>query len=612
MSKSSLIWCGPDAIPSEHRKEYPKSVHLNSHPIHGNVHLKIRNISKKLVMNLKSLVMDLLEIGSYVYCADQSVSRGGPTWQRDGEYWRRNFIFDIPVRNPDLWNQTDIRDGLAKSLSFLSDDTYEFSFRKLADDIEDESYFEYDEGQAWFNADSILLFSGGLDSLAGMIHEILDKQHKVILVSHRPVSKTSKRQRDLLQRFKKIYDKSGTFLHIPVWVNKDKGLTKDTNQRTRSFLYAVLAASIAYMQDIDTIKFYENGVVSINLPISPQLVGARASRSTHPKALHYMEGFFKAVFEREFHVENPYLLKTKSEVVEVVKDHEMEELIRLSNSCSHIRTTDRVVDHCGTCSQCIDRRIAILHNKIDENNDPHYRYQTQLFIDPLPDKQVRTMVESFINHATSLEKMPESDFFQRFGEVSNVLGFGHLSSHEMAENVYDLHVRHGKQVCKVVDDQISQHSSEIRGKKIDPNSLLALAIKQPSGRLGKITIPATFPTPEGTRWEDIKIELISNESVRISVRNITKRYTAIDMGFRDHRMGDLPDKQWKALKLLAYSNGELSWGSRDAEPGIQKHIQRLRKILNVFFGLDENPIKGYRKKEGYVTRFKIIDKSYGN
>jgi hypothetical protein len=51
-----------------------------------NITLKLEDISKKMVRNVPDLLIDLIEIATYVYCADQATSRpAGPRaiW-RDG------------------------------------------------------------------------------------------------------------------------------------------------------------------------------------------------------------------------------------------------------------------------------------------------------------------------------------------------------------------------------------------------------------------------------------------------------------------------------------------------------------------------------------------------
>ena len=41
-----------------------------------NIALKLEDISKRLVRNVPDLLIDLIEIATYVYCADQATSRG--------------------------------------------------------------------------------------------------------------------------------------------------------------------------------------------------------------------------------------------------------------------------------------------------------------------------------------------------------------------------------------------------------------------------------------------------------------------------------------------------------------------------------------------------------
>src|SRR6185295_8553592 len=70
-----------------------------------NITLKLEDISKRLVRNVPDLLVDLIEIATYVYCADQATSRGGDAQVGMGADWHRNFRFVIPVRNPNYWNR---------------------------------------------------------------------------------------------------------------------------------------------------------------------------------------------------------------------------------------------------------------------------------------------------------------------------------------------------------------------------------------------------------------------------------------------------------------------------------------------------------------------------
>jgi hypothetical protein len=602
------IWCGPDDPPRGEKSQYTRK--LNSIPPNVNVYLKAWNISERLAQNLSAVSLDLLEIAAYIYSADQSVSRGGSTFPKDGRNWYRQFELSIPVRHPEIWNREQVSEKLTELLSFMSNDDYRFVFRPLVGDFPRDSYFEFDEGKPWFEPDSILLFSGGLDSLTGVVEELQDINRSVLLVSHRPVSKIDKPQRDLVDALKNRFDAPGRLLHIPVWVNKEKGITRDANQRSRSFLYASLAAVIASMTDSREIKLYENGIVSCNLPISNQVVGARASRSTHPKTLRLMSELYSAIFENEFKVMNPFFGKTKSDVLRTLKVHNGQELIPISRSCTRTMRSTRLHTHCGTCSQCIERRLAILQNELDDF-DPEEMYQTRLFLDPLGTKDERMMVENYMGHARLLEEIGIDDFFERFPDGFSMARGIDLPIAKAGQLLYDLHNRHGRQTAEVVNSQISKHSDDIRKGRIPPNSLLGMIVGKPDSRKPAKGPLKYFPTPSGTHWKDIQIDMVSRDSLVVRVGSITKRFHSFDMGFRDHRRVDMLNKQWDLLETLAMNRGTLNWEAEGFKRPTQKRIEELNKLLRYFFGLPDNPIAPYKKGVGWVAKFQIFDKTSG-
>ena len=95
-----------------------------------NITLKLEDISKRLVKNVPDLLIDLIEIATYVYCADQTTSRGGECQSGMGVDWRREFRFVVPVRNPRLLGAGVDNEALCDALSFLTDDDYVFEFEK--------------------------------------------------------------------------------------------------------------------------------------------------------------------------------------------------------------------------------------------------------------------------------------------------------------------------------------------------------------------------------------------------------------------------------------------------------------------------------------------------
>jgi hypothetical protein len=107
-------------------------------------------------------------------------------------------------------------------------------------------------------------------------------------------------------------------IHVPVWVNKDENNGREPTQRTRSFLYASLGVIVAVSVRAAGVRFFENGVVSLNLLVADEVTRSRASRTTHPMALNLFGAFFSMVLERQLVVDNPFLLKTKAEVVSLI------------------------------------------------------------------------------------------------------------------------------------------------------------------------------------------------------------------------------------------------------------------------------------------------------
>ena len=69
-----------------------------------NITVRMENINPKLVGDIPDWLIDLIEIASYVYCADQAVRRGGTQQRAMGTDWRRDFRFVIPVRDPRHWS----------------------------------------------------------------------------------------------------------------------------------------------------------------------------------------------------------------------------------------------------------------------------------------------------------------------------------------------------------------------------------------------------------------------------------------------------------------------------------------------------------------------------
>ena len=152
------------------------------------------------VFHLSDRVQDLLEIAAYVFCADRRFSRGS---RNNVEYhsWSRDFEYFIRVRDYEFWNSDEIRDLLSKSLIWMTGDReHAFNFfpghkMNKAGLFDNEKYAISEKGMP-----RIVLFSGGLDSLAGIV-ELLDScSDSLWLISHKSANpSTARTQRKLFE-----------------------------------------------------------------------------------------------------------------------------------------------------------------------------------------------------------------------------------------------------------------------------------------------------------------------------------------------------------------------------------------------------------------------------
>jgi hypothetical protein len=458
---------------------------------HRNVHITIEDVHKPMIMDVPSIFLDLIDIAVYVYCADQATSRGGVGVQDFGEKWRRRFFFRIPVRHPDVWKSSAVLDQLVSTLSFLSEDEYHFDFKTLAKEPPLQGYLKFDSTPYSGIVEEVMMFSGGLDSLGGAVQEAIFDKRKVVLVNHRSTQKLKPRHLQLLSLLNKHAGDNAP-INIPVRINKKKALSREYTQRTRSFLYASLGATIATMLGLNRLRFYENGIVSLNLPPSPQVVGSRATRTTHPQVLNGFSTLFTYLAGKTFTVENPFLWKTKTEVLRLIADAGCGKLIKYTTSCAHTWETTNQHPHCGMCSQCIDRRFAVLAAG-QEVNDPGEAYKIDLLVG---DRQIcekkkgdpLTMLAAYLEMANEIEKMDALRFFSRFGEASRVLRHIPGNPEANAIQVFEMHQRHAKQVTGVIDQALAKHGPAIRKRELPASCTLRLVYDSgPSDNLSTVS-----------------------------------------------------------------------------------------------------------------------------
>ena len=122
------------------------------------------------VNHLPQRVLDLLEIAGYVFAADRCISRG-PKNAVEYHAWSRSIQFYIRVRDYKFWSQPDVSIALSEALNFMTGDAeFNFNFESghstQPTSLFDSPDFSVSAGEKGV---SVTLFSGGLDSLSGVL-----------------------------------------------------------------------------------------------------------------------------------------------------------------------------------------------------------------------------------------------------------------------------------------------------------------------------------------------------------------------------------------------------------------------------------------------------------
>jgi 7-cyano-7-deazaguanine synthase in queuosine biosynthesis len=454
------------------------TVELRTFGTRQNVNINLEDLARVFHEHLTPRLKDLLEIASYIYTADCGTNRGekGKWGDNDStEPWPRDFQFVVPVRDLKFWADSEVAALLSEITLFLADDKCQFMFLPFSGPDEKQLYFEYGGWDDWpfYDVDRVIMFSGGLDSLAGAV-ETAANGGKLVLVSHRPVTTQGKRQKDLCQALTQMFPVPT--IHIPVCINKDENISREHTQRTRSFLYATLGAIVAASVRAAGVRFFENGIVSLNLPVADEVLRSRASRTTHPKSLQLFEQFFSRVLGRQTAFDNPYVLKTKAEVVSLIGAKNAGPLIGQSCSCSHQGLFHSKTQwHCGTCSQCIDRRMAIFASGV-EQYDKADDYVSDVFTGPRDEGYERQIAVNYARHAMELNRMSAVEMAAKFNAELSRASRCFPRRSEAAEEFVEMHRRHGKAAMEVLESQIQQHATEITCGTLEPSSMLALVV----------------------------------------------------------------------------------------------------------------------------------------
>ncbi len=452
-SKSSRpiqVYCGEACKSNECNSSV---INLSNHS-YGKITENITTRFDKFIdtpQELPDRIIDLLHISSYVFCADRCADRG----KRDSlsnSSWSRSWVFEIPVLDYDFWSSSKVANTLSATLAFMTGDrSFEFHFIKSTHEpLKTEEYqtslfsnsgLDIQRGK---NMD-VMLFSGGLDSLAGAIDRLNSfPDRKLCLINHMSNNRTIRTQRGLTEELKEKYP--DRVLPYTFECRFKKLKSRDETQRTRMFLFSAIAFAICNYYSKNELFIYENGVTSLNLSKQADVINARSSRTTHPKVIGLLQKFY-SYFSDVFIIRTPYYNKTKEDIIKVFDQYHEVDLIQSSVSCSSTRDTHEEFPHCGCCSQCIDRRFAVYAAGLQ---DADFTYALDITQDPL-NLETRHRITELLYFTEFEIGDSKYDFLKKHSqEIMEIIDYWPGSKEESLEEIYDLYCRYRDSINRAI------------------------------------------------------------------------------------------------------------------------------------------------------------------
>ena len=326
--------------------------------------------------------LDLFYISLMVYCVDKRVSR-----KVQDDAWTRNLEVYIPVIQLEKWESC--KDTLTKALSFLTGDHWTLHFRsRIALTADEDSYrmgrWRFRRSTRRIDTDTFCMLSGGLDSFIGAINLLSDGK-KPMFVSHYGGGKGVKSYQDRVVSSLAVKYGVDIKRFFRFYAASSNGVEDSTRSRSLMFFAHafVLASGMGHHVDL---YIPENGVISLNIPLTVMRLGSLSTRTTHP----YFMGLLQTLLidlGLDITLINPFQMLTKGEMMKQCKDKDyLNSHYQYTLSCSHPdqgRWTGEDAGHCGECLPCTIRRAAIMAAGLSDESTYRHNYDTEKGIEAL-------------------------------------------------------------------------------------------------------------------------------------------------------------------------------------------------------------------------------------
>lgn len=394
----------------------------------------INRILTKNKLTPSERISDFMNMSVAVYSSDQLISR-----EQYGYFnWSRHIRIHLPVSDESIWNQN--KEIAEQLLSFLSGDKWEIILRSR------NSYFDETLGVKP-NIENACLFSGGLDSFVGGINALVDHDDTVFVSHHKQGGNAGEKetQTELIKALQEEFSlKDLSHLNFLVQPKKKKNsYGGETSQRARSIIFIALGLFVANSYgDKTKLLIPENGLISLNIPLTKTRLGSYSTKTTHPKFIYNVNKLLGNLGIQN-RIINPYGFFTKGEMLQNCKRIDiLEKYASRTLSCAkagHSQQWNRAKEkQCGFCTPCIIRRASMRKAELDN-------YDSKYFCDitrtpPSPTKKSGRDLRAFKIGVERLNSDKEKILF-------SLLSSGSLPDDENSLNHYlDVYIRGMKEV----------------------------------------------------------------------------------------------------------------------------------------------------------------------
>ena len=125
---------------------------------------------------------------------------------------------------------------------------------------------------------------------------------------------------------------------------------------------AMAASTIAQGFAPSELIIPENGLISINAPLTLRHIGSLSTRTTHPHFISSLQRILDSV-NLGVRLVDPYSLKTKGEMLIECQNRTVEGLASASYSCGKGK---RLNQQCGRCVPCLIRRASFHAARLED------------------------------------------------------------------------------------------------------------------------------------------------------------------------------------------------------------------------------------------------------